>query len=69
MCYDKEILLKIGKIEGTVESINNQMGTTQAEIKELRKDLTGVRLKTVGLLSILSAFCGGISGDLSKLLY
>ncbi len=66
---DGKLLLLIGEIKGTVQEIKTEQKVMRTEIGDLRKeiainekDVTKLKLKTLGFASLL----GGIFGFLSK---
>ncbi|MBU2647881.1 hypothetical protein KKI24_24445 [bacterium] len=59
---DGKLLLLIGEIKGTVEQIKAEQGNMRTDICELRKEITGVKIKAVSIGSIL----GGVAGFLTK---
>ena len=59
-----KILMKIGELDAKIESLQEEQKQIRDDIAELRKDLTGVKIKAAGFGTIL----GGLAGYLSKLL-
>ncbi len=61
---ESRILMKVGELDGKIEGIQIAQDKICEEISELRKDITGFKIKAYGIGGVL----GGITGFLTKFL-
>lgn len=59
---EHQVLMKIGKLDGKLESMQAKQNEMCRQISALRKDITGVKIKVLGFGTIL----GGVAGFITK---
>ncbi|MBU2514520.1 hypothetical protein KJ966_24610 [bacterium] len=64
---EESIQRTLGRLEGTLEQMEKKQTAMCMDIKAIRKDVVGLKIKTYSLSTVISAVSGGISGFITQL--